>query len=159
LPRLFRKLDPDWLPGLLLSDRRPIDCVSVGGDILHLQGDNIAATQLEALAEANLHPDWVAGISIGSSNGAIIAGNPPNPRVAKLRTFWEGITNRPFDLIGGELGSLMASGDIARGFVNQISAAIARRRCLRVLPIADPQSMVSVECCPARKARMMSGER
>ncbi len=58
-------------------------------------------------------------------NGAIIAGNPPNQRVARLRTFWEGITSRPFDLIGGELGSLMVSGDIARGFVNQISTAIA----------------------------------
>jgi predicted acylesterase/phospholipase RssA len=31
----------------------------------------------EALAEADLHPDWVAGISIGAINTAIIAGNPP----------------------------------------------------------------------------------
>ena len=30
----------------------------------------------EALAEAGLHPDWVAGISIGAINSAIIAGNP-----------------------------------------------------------------------------------
>jgi NTE family protein len=39
----------------------------------------------EALAEADLHPDWVAGISIGAINAAIIVGNPPNLRVAKLR--------------------------------------------------------------------------
>jgi hypothetical protein len=36
----------------------------------------------EALAEANIHPDWIAGISIGAINAAIIAGNPPNCRVA-----------------------------------------------------------------------------
>ena len=31
----------------------------------------------QALAEADLHPDWVAGISIGAINCALIAGNPP----------------------------------------------------------------------------------
>src|SRR5271166_7184197 len=38
----------------------------------------------EALAETGLHPDWVAGISIGAINTAIIAGNPPEHRVAML---------------------------------------------------------------------------
>jgi predicted acylesterase/phospholipase RssA len=36
-----------------------------------------------------LYPDWVAGISIGGINGAIIAGNPREVRVAKPREFWE----------------------------------------------------------------------
>jgi NTE family protein len=97
--------------------------------ILLLQGGGaLGAYQAgvyEALAEADLHPDWVAGISIGSINGAIIAGNPPDQRVAKLRTFWEGITNQPFDFMGGNRGSLFASGDMAHGLVNQFSAAIA----------------------------------
>lgn len=31
----------------------------------------------EALAESRVHPDWIAGISIGGINAAIIAGNPP----------------------------------------------------------------------------------
>jgi NTE family protein len=79
----------------------------------------------EALAEANLHPDWVAGISIGSVNGAIIVGNPPEQRVEKLRALWEGVTSPPFDVTGGELGSLLARGDFARRFANQMSAAIA----------------------------------
>jgi NTE family protein len=43
----------------------------------------------QALAEADLHPDWVAGISIGAINAAIIAGNPPASRVDRLREFWE----------------------------------------------------------------------
>jgi NTE family protein len=50
----------------------------------------------QALAEANLHPDWVAGISIGALNSALIAGNPPQKRIEKLREFWEAITAPPF---------------------------------------------------------------
>jgi NTE family protein len=36
--------------------------------------------------------DWVAGVSIGAINAAIIAGNPPERRVARLREFWEVVT-------------------------------------------------------------------
>jgi NTE family protein len=46
----------------------------------------------EALATSEYLPDWVAGISIGAVNAAIIAGNPPEKRVERLREFWEGIT-------------------------------------------------------------------
>src|SRR6201988_868458 len=46
----------------------------------------------QALAEANLHPDWVAGISIGSVNAALIAGNSREKRVEKLREFWEAVS-------------------------------------------------------------------
>src|SRR5262245_51902796 len=48
----------------------------------------------QALHEANIEPDWVSGVSIGAINSAIIAGNPPHQRLAKLRAFWEKITNR-----------------------------------------------------------------
>ena len=79
----------------------------------------------EALAEANLHPDWVAGISIGAINAAIIAGNPPNLRVAKLRAFWEGITRSWFDAGAGGLGALLARTDSVHGSINQMRAAVA----------------------------------
>jgi NTE family protein len=49
----------------------------------------------QALAEANLHPDWIAGVSIGAINAALIAGNPPEQRVARLREFWEAVTTSP----------------------------------------------------------------
>jgi len=49
----------------------------------------------QALAEANLHPDWVAGISIGAINSALIAGNPPEKRVERLREFWETVSTSP----------------------------------------------------------------
>ena len=41
----------------------------------------------QALAEADLRPRWLAGISIGALNAAIIAGNPIGQRVEKLREF------------------------------------------------------------------------
>jgi len=46
----------------------------------------------QALAEAGVRLDWVAGVSIGAVNAAIIAGNPPERRVERLRDFWETIT-------------------------------------------------------------------
>jgi NTE family protein len=46
----------------------------------------------ESLASSEYLPDWVAGISIGAINAAIIAGNKPEDRLAGLRTFWEELT-------------------------------------------------------------------
>lgn len=80
----------------------------------------------EALAEADILPNWVAGISIGAINGAIIAGNKPEDRVAKLRGFWEQITSWPalgqFELFNA---SIEQGGIPARNFWNQISAGVS----------------------------------
>jgi NTE family protein len=46
----------------------------------------------QALAEHHLHPDWVAGISIGAINAAIVAGNRPEHRVERLAALWEAIS-------------------------------------------------------------------
>ena len=70
----------------------------------------------EALANSPYQPDWVAGISIGAINTAIIAGNAPNKRVERLREFWEGITAptslwrlpHPFDGAERRAGSMGA---------------------------------------------------
>lgn len=79
----------------------------------------------QALAEANLHPDWVAGISIGAINSAIIAGNAPEHRVDKLRSFWEGITASPSWVWTGEPAARIATGDAARRLFNQTSATVS----------------------------------
>jgi len=52
----------------------------------------------QALHEAGLEPDWVAGISIGAINCALIAGNPPERRVERLREFWETVSAPPFGM-------------------------------------------------------------
>lgn len=54
----------------------------------------------QALDEAKLLPNWVAGISIGAINSALIAGNPPEKRVEKLREFWELVSAPPLGPLG-----------------------------------------------------------
>jgi NTE family protein len=73
------------------------------------------------LSEARLDPDWVAGISIGAINAALIAGNPPGERVAKLRAFWDEITRQklPAWLFPD------ACGDLVRNLANHWHAATA----------------------------------
>src|SRR5487761_1733621 len=75
-----------------IAGRPAFECIS-----LLLQGGGaLGAYQAgvyQALAEAHLHPDWVAGISIGAINSALIAGNPPQARVDRLRSFWEAVTD------------------------------------------------------------------
>lgn len=71
----------------------------------------------EALAEADLHPDCVAGISIGAINSALIAGNPPAKRVEKLRAFWETVTQPPLGV--PHLASFKLSNDLQHQMINQ----------------------------------------
>lgn len=52
----------------------------------------------EGLHEAGIQPNWFAGISIGALNTAIIAGNAPEDRVARLREFWETICRPAFGM-------------------------------------------------------------
>ena len=70
--------------------------------VLLLQGGgalgSYQAGVYQALAEADLHPDWVAGVSIGAVNAALIAGNPPEKRVERLRDFWEAISTSPLGI-------------------------------------------------------------
>jgi NTE family protein len=76
----------------------------------------------ESLLEAGVEPTWIAGISIGAINSAIIAGNRREDRVARLREFWE-LVSDPGD--GGLSGfwTGMFSGDAARSWINQLAAA------------------------------------
>ncbi|MBV9456013.1 MAG: DUF3734 domain-containing protein [Bradyrhizobium sp.] len=112
-------------PHLMTAERRlPFECVTLllqgGGALGAYQGG-----VYEALAEADIHPDWVAGISIGAINAAIIAGNPPNSRVERLRQFWARVTSSaPWDWLGNPFGDLARSDD-ARNLLNQMSANLA----------------------------------
>src|SRR5690242_7905604 len=109
---------PARLKSHRVKQRPPFECIA-----LVLQGGGaLGAYQAgvyEALAEAGLHPDWVAGISIGAINSALIAGNPPEHRVEKLRQFWEGITANPHLGWADGVETLMAKGDMARALFNQ----------------------------------------
>jgi NTE family protein len=72
----------------------------------------------QALAEANLHPDWVAGISIGAINSALIAGNRPERRVEKLREFWETVSSPPFGI--SYVAPLEGRDEFTHSVINQL---------------------------------------
>jgi NTE family protein len=56
----------------------------------------------EGLHEAGIRPNWLAGISIGALNAAIIAGSPEAERIERLRKFWETICAVPVEWPAGE---------------------------------------------------------
>ena len=80
----------------------------------------------EALAAAGIAPDWVAGISIGAINSALIAGNRPEDRVARLRAFWEQVSSgheTPWSgLVGDGWPGTLPGGAWMRGLLNQFAA-------------------------------------
>jgi NTE family protein len=101
--------------------RPPFECIALllqGGGAL----GSYQAGVYEALAEADLHPDWVAGISIGAINSALIAGNAPADRVARLRAFWQEVTDDP--LLDWALGpqTWAPRSAISRMLFNHVSA-------------------------------------
>ena len=49
----------------------------------------------EGIADVGIEPTWVSGISIGSINAAIVAGNPPEKRVERLHDFWDTVCRPP----------------------------------------------------------------
>jgi NTE family protein len=75
----------------------------------------------QALAEADLQPDWLAGISIGAINAALIAGNPPEHRVDRLRQFWEEVSQGTGSGWGDWINPILR-GDAVRSAVNQLHA-------------------------------------
>ena len=88
--------------------------------VLVLQGGGALgayqAGAYEALVEAGIEPTWIAGISIGAINAAIIAGNPPERRVERLKAFWNEVSS-------GLQGSPFMIGEFARAFFNETNAA------------------------------------
>jgi NTE family protein len=77
----------------MLEDPKKKDNLYV---ILALQGGGalgaFQAGAYQALTEKRYEPDWVAGISIGAINAAIIAGNPKERRLERLKDFWHLVT-------------------------------------------------------------------
>jgi NTE family protein len=106
-------------PFIRAEQRPPFDRIALllqGGGAL----GSYQAGAYEALAEANLHPDWVAGISIGAVNAALIAGNIPEKRVEKLREFWEAVSAPPLGV--PYLKSIEITNELTRRLVNQTRA-------------------------------------
>ncbi|TAK73491.1 MAG: patatin-like phospholipase family protein [Aquabacterium sp.] len=87
-------------PAPRIADRPPRRQLPYDTVALVLQGGGaLGAYQagvFQGLDEGGITPNWLAGISIGALNTAIIAGNAPHLRVARLREFWETICRPAF---------------------------------------------------------------
>jgi NTE family protein len=90
--------------------------------VLVLQGGGALgayqAGAFDALCASSYRPDWIAGISIGAINAALIAGNTPDNQLPRLRTFW----NR---LSSGLQGPLMVPSQQGRTAFNEASSWMA----------------------------------
>src|SRR3982075_1582467 len=89
--------------------------------VLVLQGGgalgSYQAGAYQALCHHDFEPDWIAGISIGAVNAAIIAGNAREKRVERLKEFWEMVSaSVPWTPI--------PTGDGGRSVFNETSAAL-----------------------------------
>ena len=88
--------------------------------VLVLQGGgalgSYQAGAYQALCRCGFQPDWIAGISIGAINAAIIAGNEPAQRVDRLKEFWTTVS-APMTWVP------IPRGDRERSVFNETSAA------------------------------------
>ncbi|WP_316181605.1 MULTISPECIES: patatin-like phospholipase family protein [unclassified Bradyrhizobium] len=89
--------------------------------VLVLQGGgalgSYQAGAYQALCHFDFEPEWVAGISIGAINAAIIAGNDRDKRIGRLKEFWEMVSSpvpwKP-----------LLNGDHHRSAFNEVSAGL-----------------------------------
>ncbi|MEN3976847.1 patatin-like phospholipase family protein [Emcibacter sp. SYSU 3D8] len=126
--------------------------------VLVLQGGGaLGAYQagvFEKLAESGCAPAWLAGISIGAINAALIAGNPPERRVERLKTFWDMASSQL-------LAEPVAPGVKARTIFNDAAAAWAalfglpgffkpRFPPFAVYPAGAPEALSVYDTAPLR---------
>src|SRR3974390_59106 len=107
-----------------MTDHPPTDGASTpahGRRVLVLQGGgalgSFQAGAFQARCRSGFDPEWIAGISIGAINAAIIAGNDNDKRVDRLKEFWDQVSSPvPWNPV--------LKGDRSRSVFNETSAAI-----------------------------------
>ena len=109
-----------------------------GQIVLVLQGGGaLGAYQVgvyQALHEAGIEPAWVIGTSIGAINGAIIAGNPPEKRLAQLTRFWELMQGQRQDDTGSPWSAM------ANAFANKFANANTYAKGIDGFFVPNPQA-------------------
>jgi NTE family protein len=103
------------------SGSAPATTPALAQRVLVLQGGgalgSYQAGAFQALCRSGFEPEWVAGISIGAINAAIIAGNASEKRVDRLKEFW--------DMVSSPVSwNPITSGERARSLCNETSAAL-----------------------------------
>jgi NTE family protein len=104
-----------------ISDPAPATTPATAQRVLVLQGGgalgSYQAGAYQALCHFDFEPEWIAGISIGAVNAAIIAGNPREKRIERLKEFWEMVSSPVF-------WNPVVQGDRARSLFNETSAGL-----------------------------------
>ncbi|MGJ4890445.1 DUF3734 domain-containing protein [Bradyrhizobium sp. HKCCYLR20261] len=127
--------------------------------VLVLQGGgalgSYQAGAYQALCHFDFEPEWVAGISIGAINSAIIAGNEREKRIERLKEFWHMVSSpvpwKP-----------LLNGDHHRSAFNEASAALIaafgvpgfftpRFPPAPLWPAGTPQSVSYYDTAPLKK--------
>jgi NTE family protein len=103
------------------ADPTPATTPAEAQRVLVLQGGgalgSYQAGAYQALCHHDFEPEWIAGISIGAINAAIIAGNPREKRIARLKEFWELVSSPvPWNPV--------TKSDRGRSLFNETSAAL-----------------------------------
>jgi NTE family protein len=127
--------------------------------VLVLQGGgalgSYQAGAYQALCRHDFEPEWIAGISIGAINAAIIAGNPREKRVGRLKEFWDMVSSPvPWNPV--------TSSDRGRSLFNETSAALIatfgvpgfftpRLPPAPLWPPGSPQSQSYYDTAPLKK--------
>ena len=95
----------------LADSRCPLDRTAVQTVLILQGGGALGAFEcgvVKALEEQKIHPDLVAGVSIGAFNAAIIAANPRNATAA-LEAFWRELSMKTLDAPNEELRRTISS--------------------------------------------------
>src|SRR6476659_6638971 len=141
------------------SDSAPTKTPAKAQRVLVLQGGgalgSYQAGAYQALCHYDFDPEWIAGISIGAINAAIIAGNPREKRVGRLKEFWEMVSAPvPWNPV--------TKSDRGRSLFNETSAAwiatfgvpgffTPRMPPAPLWPQGSPQSLSYYDTAPLRK--------
>src|ERR1700741_3201505 len=141
------------------SDSAPATTPAKAQRVLVLQGGgalgSYQAGAFQALCRAGFEPEWIAGISIGAINAAIIAGNDNDKRIDRLKEFWEMVSSPvPWNPI--------LKGDRGRTVFNEASAALIatfgvpgffspRIPPAPLWPQGSPQSLSYYDTAPLKK--------
>ena len=112
-PRKTQARQPALLAADFKSHERRILLLQGGGALGAYHGG-----VYDGIAGVGFAPDWVVGISIGAINAALIVGNPPERRVARLHEFWNLVSSQAPFVLPGQL-------DFARPAMNKMAAASA----------------------------------
>src|SRR5438045_3400544 len=108
----------------------------------------------QALCHFDFEPEWIAGISIGAMNAAIIAGNPREKRIDRLKEFWNMVsapvpwnpvtkTDRGRSLFNETSAALIATFGVPGFFTPRLPPA-------PLWPPGSPQSQSYYDTAPLR---------